>query len=406
MPAALGTVMCLVALGTFAQVGCNRAPVVAAPAKPQDVQYVVPTEEVVTEYEEFTGRTAPAFTVDIRARVSGYMNTVNFKDGATIQEGDLLFEIDPRSYKAEADRTAAAVEQLKVRIERLRRMDERGRQLLQTKSISDEAYDLIAADLNEARASLNAATAQKELADLNLTFTQIKSPITGRISRRLVDPGNLVKADDTLLANIVTVDPLYVYFDMNERTVLRIRRMRQESRNRASNGNRIDVQLALADETDFHRSAMITFIDNQVDSATGTLRFRAELDNPTRMLTPGLFVRLRFPIGEPHSALLVPEESLATDQGQRCVYVLSEDGVVSYRRVQVGVLTGGKRVIEQGLAANERVAVTGLQRIRPGAKVNAKPFVDSTATSVTVDDSKKTSAGEAAQPKERTAAAN
>ncbi len=222
-----------------------------------------------------------------------------------------------------------------------------------------------------------AAKASLETAQLNLSFTKIASPITGRISRRLVDPGNLVRADETPLANIVSVDPIYAYFDIDERTALRLRRLILDGKLPGVQEGKMNVQLALADEDQFLVTGTIDFFDNQIEAGTGTLRLRAVIRNERGLLSPGLFVRVRIPIGVPHAALLVREESLGTDQGQRFIYVVDEQNQIDYRRVKVGFLSDGKRVIESGLKPGERVVVTGLQRVRPGAKVEPKSFVDS-----------------------------
>jgi hypothetical protein len=205
------------------------------------------------------------------------------------------------------------------------------------------------------------------------------APLSGRISNRRVDPGNLVKADDTMLATIVSLDPIYVYFDVNERTVLRLRRLIQEGRIGSTDDSKIEVQVSLADEDDFEHRGIINFFDNQIDPNTGTQRVRAAIDNADRLLSPGLFIRLRFPVGAPHKALLVQEESLSTDQGQRFLYVINDKDEVVYRRVKVGLLVNGRRVIEEGLQPGERVVLSGLQRIRPGDKVTVKPMASSGA---------------------------
>jgi RND family efflux transporter MFP subunit len=239
-------------------------------------------------------------------------------------------------------------------------------------SVTEEAFDQARFDRAEAEASLEAAEAATALAQLNLEYSYVLSPITGRISRRLVDPGNLVQADETPLATIVSVDPMYAYFDVDERTVLRLRRLAMDGTVQSSGSQLMNVQFALADEEDFTIPGKINFFDNQVDPATGTLRMRAVIANPKGFLSPGLFVRLRVPVGAPHEALLVREEALGTDQGQRFLYVVDDKNEVAYRRVKVGLLTGGRRVIESGLKPNERVVVTGLQRVRPGTKVLPK----------------------------------
>jgi len=354
--------------------GCNRLPPPAGPPKAQDVLYTTPVEEIVTEFEEFTGRTWSVKSVDIRARVSGYLDKVAFVDGADVKTGDLLFEIDPRSYTAEAAQSASMVEQYKARIERLERQVARAKQLMEVekKAMSIEQYELQEFDLAEAKATLQGMIAANDLADLHLSFTKVTAPFDGRISRRLVDPGNLVQADVTPLATIVALDPIYAYFDIDERTVLRLQRLVREGIIKATREAKVQVQIALADETEYNLRGEVDFVDNQVDPTTGTLRMRAVIQNTDRLLTPGLFVRLRFPVGDPHPALLIPEEALATDQGQRFVYVIDDKNHVVYRPVKMGILLTGRRVITEGLQLNDRVAVTGLQRLKKDAEVVPK----------------------------------
>ena len=267
----------------------------------------------------------------------------------------------------------AVVDQTQARIERLKRQEQRANKLFHTHAITAEEYDLATFDLAEAQASLNAAIATKELAELNLSFTNVTSQISGRISRRMVDPGNLVKADETPLTTIVSMDPMYAYFDIDERTVLRLRRLLQAGKIQSMDESKLNAQFALADEEKFSLTGEINFLDNQIDPSTGTLRVRAVIANPKELLSPGLFLRLRLPVGNPHRAVLVREEALGTDQGQRFVYVIDDKDEVVYRRVKVGLLTGGRRVIDEGLQPSERVVVTGLQRVRPGIKVAPKP---------------------------------
>jgi RND family efflux transporter MFP subunit len=218
-------------------------------------------------------------TVDIRARVSGYLEEVPFKDGEVISKDDLLAHIDDRSFKAELARAKAAIAQFQARFSKLEKQEARAAQLLQsnTRAITQEEFDAIVADKEEAAASIDAAIAAKDIAELNLSYTQVKSPISGRISRRLVDPGNLVTADSTIIATIVTVDPIYVYFDMDERTVLRMKRLVREGKIRSTRESKLQVQISLADETAFDHVGVVDFVDNQLDPATGTLRFRAEV---------------------------------------------------------------------------------------------------------------------------------
>lgn len=357
----------------FGLVGCQReAPQAPAP-KPPEVTVACPVYETITDSEDFTGRMLPYEMIEIRSRVTGYLDKVHFKDGAEVNAGDRLFEIDGRWYEAEVARSKAAVEQAAARRDRLSRQEERSRRLLQMKSISQEDYDLARFDKAEAMGSVAAAEAELKLAELNLSYTNITSRIKGRISRRLVDPGNLVKADETPLAIIVSLDKIYAYFDLDERTELRLRRLIEDGRLKSPLEEPTTVHFALADETEFKHSGVIDFVDNQIEGATGTLRVRALVDNPRNLFSPGLFVRIRVPIGAARKALVIPEEALGSDQGQRFVYVVDDKDEVAYRRVETGQLNKGRRVIENGVKPDDRIIITGLQRVRPGAKVTPKP---------------------------------
>lgn len=327
---------------------------------------------MVTDYEEVTGRTTAVQTVEIRPRVSGVLEQVFFTDGqivTTTAPPTPLFQIDDRPYKAELARTNAAIEQARAKLDRLSLQEQRAKKLRDSNAIPEEQYEQILYDRAEAQAALNVAIAERDIAQLNVGYTRIAAPIAGRISRRLVDPGNLVKADETPLTTIVSLNPIYAYFDIDERTVLRLRRMSAVDGSYFEHDLKLPVQVALADDEDFPLKGMVTFADNQVDPNTGTLRARAVIDNPSGLLSSGLFVRIRVPIGEPKLALMIPEESLGTDQGQRFVYVVNEKNEVAYRRVRVGKLSHGRRVVEDGLSPSDRIVVNGLQRVRPGAKV-------------------------------------
>ncbi len=362
-------------------VGCQHEAPKPPPPKPAEVMVSIPLQETVTEFEEVTGRTWAVNTIEIRSRVSGYLDKVYFRDGSEIKAGDLLFEIDQRPFKADLDRAIAAVKQGEAHLERLVRQEERMKKLLPSKAITMDEFEAIQFERAEADAALAAAKAAEETAQLNLGFTRVTSKISGTVGRRLIDPGNLVKADETALATVVSLNPIYAYFDLDERTVLRLRRMIQQGAVKSPQDVELPAQVAVADDPNYTMTGVINFIDNQLDGSTGTLRGRAMIHNHEGLLSPGLFVRLRVPIGAPHKAILVREEALGSDQGQRFVYVIDkvmnkdtgkEEDVVAYRRVQIGMLIGGRRVIESGLALNERVVVTGLQRVRPGAKVQAK----------------------------------
>ncbi|WP_422925894.1 efflux RND transporter periplasmic adaptor subunit [Singulisphaera sp. PoT] len=363
------------AVSYFVSSGCTQEPPKIAPTKPPVVLVSTPVTDEITEFEDFTGRTDAVFSVEVRARVTGYLEKVNFKDGAEVKEGDLLFEIDPRIYQAELDRAEATVLQAEARVKRLEADNRRANLLFNRGAISREEFERISSDFAEGNASVGIAKANRDLAKLNVGYTKVTAPISGRISRRLVDPGNLVQADSTALTTIVSLDPMYVYFDIDERTMLRFRRLIREGKIQSrESGAVVPIQAALSDEEGFPHEGTINFSDNRVDASTGTLRVRGSIDNHVpRVLSPGLFMRVRVPIGTPHYALMIAEQSLGTDQGRKFLYVVNDKNEVVYRPVKVGPLNEGLRVIEDGLKRGEKVIVSGLQRVKPGAKVEPKP---------------------------------
>jgi len=352
--------------------GCQKPAGPPPAAKIPEVIVAYPTREDVQEFEETTGRLVARESVEIRSRVSGYLEKAFFVDGANVQQGEPLFHIDARPYDAELARASASVAQSKARVDRLKRQEERARKLFGTKNTTQEELDLISADRSEAEAGLDALVATQTLAELNHEYTRINSPITGRISRRLIDPGNLIIADETPLVTVMSLNPIYAYFDIDERTILKVERLIREGKILSPRDTKYEVLFALADETEFTRTGIIDFLDNHLSTTTGTLRLRATVENENLLLSPGMFIRLHVPIGKPHPAIMVPEGALGSDQGQRFVYVVNQEDEVVYRRVQIGSLKEGRRVIEEGVAATDRVIVSGLQRVRAGAKVQPK----------------------------------
>ncbi|MBX7104236.1 MAG: efflux RND transporter periplasmic adaptor subunit [Gemmataceae bacterium] len=352
--------------------GCGRNAPQLAPPKPPAVLVAMPITRTVSEHEEFSGRTEASQSVDIRARVTGYLDRVDFKEGADVKAGDPLFQIDPRTYKAEVDRAEANVALAKSRLARLETDLIRAKELLASKAMSQEDYDRVASDRAEAMASVDVARAGQEVARLNLGFTKVVAPVSGRIGRMMIDPGNLVKADDTVLTSIVVWKPMYAYFDIDERTMLRLRRLVQSGKIRSARGNSMPVELGLTDEDGYSLKGTIDFIDNRLIANTGTLRVRGVFDNPTALLSPGLFVRTRINVGDPYSAMMIAEQALSTDQGQKSVFVVDGKNVVQPRKIKVGSLHEGLRVIESGLTATDRVIVSGLQRVRAGVTVEAR----------------------------------
>ncbi|HET6424063.1 MAG TPA: efflux RND transporter periplasmic adaptor subunit [Planctomycetaceae bacterium] len=352
--------------------GCQKAAPPLALPKPPEVIVARPVAQTVTDFEEYTGRLASIKMADLRARVSGYLEDVQFTDGADVAEGTALFRIDPRPFQSATEQAEGNVMQTEARLERLRKQEDRLKQLTEKNFTAIESYEQSQYDRMEAEAALKTAKASRDLANLNLEFTEITAPFAGRISRRLIDPGNLVRADETPLAVLVSLDPIYAYFDVDERTVLKVRRLIAEGKMSSAREKAIEVELGLADETEYTLKGRVNFVDNQISATTGTLRLRAEIDNPRKLLAPGMFVRVKVPIGLPRDALLVPEESLGSDQGHRFVYTLNDKDEVQYRRITAGRLSQGLRVVNEGLNSDERVVVSGLQRVRPGIKVAPK----------------------------------
>jgi RND family efflux transporter MFP subunit len=361
--------------------GCNK-PAPASQSKqqgppampPPEVLVDLPTSGEIVDYEDFTGRTVGTRTIDIRARVTGYVQKINFREleGRDVERGMVLYEIDPRPYEAEVARAKANLLQANAKAKRLDLDFRRAQRLVESKAITIEAYDLIAGDRAQAQAAIAIEQANVDLALLNLSFTKVSAPISGRIGRTMIDAGNVVKADETTLTTIVQIDPLYVYFEVDERSLLRIRRYLEEGRLKTSDGTGVQVLMGLADDENHPYSGYVNFLDNQLDPGTGTLQVRGVFKNPGHTLRPGLFVRVRLPIGEPYRALLVAEEALGTDQGQKYVYVVGDDNKAQYRRIEIGKLQDGRRVVLKGLEPGERVVISGLQRVRPGATVVPK----------------------------------
>jgi RND family efflux transporter MFP subunit len=363
--------------------GCVRAPSAAPEAAPTPVTVSRPVERDVTDYADFTGRTAAVDSVEVRARVLGYLDTVHFKEGALVKKGDLLFEIDPRPYRADLERAVGTVAQYEARVHRTEHDYRRVKSLLARGAVGQEEYDKYEADYREAAANLDVARANRDLAALNLEYSRITAPVSGRVSRYVVTVGNLIQSGDqnggTLLTTIVSVDPMYVYFDMDERTVLRIRQLIREGKASSSHESEWPVALGLANEEGFPHEGTIDFEDNQVNPRTGTLRVRGVFPNKDEALSPGLFARVRVPIGRAHRALLVTDRAIDTDQGQKVLYVVNEKHEVVSRPVRLGALHHGLREITEGLEAGERVIVSGLQQVRPGITVEPK-LVDMTSS--------------------------
>jgi RND family efflux transporter MFP subunit len=338
----------------------------AAFAADPEVKVVQPVPREVTDAEVFTGRTEAVTTVELRPRVSGYLTKVAFKDGAEVKKGDLLFEIDPRPYQAEVEKAEAGLTLAQSQVKQADADYARTKALVDKNALSREELDKAAAGREEAGARLGAAKAVLDSARLTLNFTKVTAPISGRIGRRLLDAGNVVKADETHLATLVSEGPVYVYFDMDERTLLRLRKGGQL---KAGKGPAVPVAAGVGDEKDFPHKGQIDFLPNEVDPAKGNIRARAVLANPDGALTPGLFTQVRLPLGEPYKALLVPERAIRASQAQKTVYVVNEKDVVETRPVTLGSREGDLVAVKEGLKAGDRVVISGLGKLKAGMKV-------------------------------------
>jgi RND family efflux transporter MFP subunit len=353
--------------------GCSRneaAEPKAANAQLPQVTVAAALSRKVTDFDEFTGRFEAVERVEVRPRVSGYIASVNFTDGAEVKKGDVLFVIDPRPYVAERDKARAQLNQARSQLTLARSERDRATKLLTQHAISQEEFDTRSSGLEQGQANVEAAQAALDAAALNLEFTRVTAPIAGRISRALVTSGNFVSNGQTPLTTLVSLDPIYVSFDGDEQAYLRfIKHARDTAK---TSGDRNPVEVGLANESDYpHRGAMV-FVDNALDPATGTIKSRALLENHDRTFTPGLFARIRLMGSAPHQAVLINDSAVGTDQTVRYVLVVGADNKVTYRPVQLGPVIDGLREVESGLAAGETIIVNGLQRVRPGAQVNAQ----------------------------------
>ena len=367
------TAALLAALAAGAGCGGETKP---APPPAPEVSISQAVEEPVQETLEFTGRTTAIESVEVRARVSGYITKVGFQDGAMVKQGDVLFEIDPREYDAAVLRSEGDVARLRAQLARAESEVARNQALRPSGAASARELEKAIAEKGSAEGELKAKLAELEVAKLNVEFSRVTAPISGRASRVEDTVGNLVVVGPSggpLLTTIVSVDPIYVDFDADERSVVRVRKA-AIARGLPAEPERIrdvktPVQIGLADENDFPHRGVITFIDNQVDPSTGTIRVRAILDNPDKLLAPGFFVRVRVPVSDPKPGLLVTDRAVGTDQDRKYVLVVNDKNVVEYRPVKLGSIQNGLRSVTEGVTAQDWIVVNGIQRARPGATV-------------------------------------
>ena len=364
--------------GAFLLTGCGHERQRQHAPPPPTVTVAPVEQKELVEWNEFTGRIEPVEAVEVRPRVSGYIQEIKFQSGQMVKKGDVLVVIDPRWHQADFDRRQAEFEQAKVRLDNSKREADRSVQLLADKAISTEESDARQSRYQEAKAAVLAAGAALDSARLDLQYTQVRSPIDGRVSRALLTDGNYVSGvagGATLLTTIVSVDPVYVYADVDENSLLKFNELARAKKLETNGDGKIPVALQLADEQDFMHQGYIESFDNRLVPETGSILLRAVFSNPDGRIVPGLFARIRVPLSEKHAALLVEERAIGTDQAQKFVLRLTSTNTVEYRPVTLGPLMSGKRIVRSGLEGTERIVVNGIARVRPGMPVSPQETI-------------------------------
>ena len=350
--------------------GCGDKPPAVA-AAPPPVTVARPLQKKITEWDEYTGRFTAVNTVEIRARVSGYIDSIHFKDGQAVKQGDLLLVIDPRPYRLAVEQAKADVERANAKLEIASLDVQRATPLIQNQTLTGREFDTRKSAQRDATGQVASAEATLKQAALNLEWTEVRAPISGRISDRRVDAGNLVTGGPsgaTLLTVVVSQDPIHFIFDGSEADFIHYLRLAAAGTRPSSRDVQNPVSVRLADETDYQHEGRMDFVDNAVNPKTGTIRGRAIFDNKDGLLTPGFFGRLRLFGGE-HDALLIPDTAIASDQSRKIVFTVADDGTVGTKLVEQGPIVDGLRVIRSGLAPTDRIVIDGLQRARLGQKV-------------------------------------
>ncbi len=353
---------------TLGATGCGPRNELVAPPDPQ-VTVARPASEEVLDYLEFTGTTRAVEAVRVRARVMGYLKSIEFKDGANVKAGDLLFVIEPEPFEAALASAKANVQKAEATLKLAEANIRRAEPLVERKAITEAEMDVMEANRATAAAEKAAAEAAERQAELNLGYTQIRAPISGRIGRHLVDVGNLVQAEATELTTLQSYDPIYAYFNVSEGDVLRLMELYRDGEIESLRDHPPKVFLQLGSEVDYKHEGTVEFAEFGVDSTTGTQMRRAVFKNTDGALVPGLFVRLRMPVGDPEKQLLVSERAIAADQRGDYVFVVNAKNEVEYRPIKLGTLVDGMYVIKDGVKPEDWVVVNGLQRARPGGKV-------------------------------------
>jgi multidrug efflux system membrane fusion protein len=365
----------MAALGACAALavgGCGNSGRGAQSPPPPQVSVAKVLERPVKDWDEFTGRMQAVETVEIRPRVSGYIDRVAFTEGGQVKRGDLLFVIDPRPYKAETDRAAADLKRYKTSLDLARIELARVQRLKDSGAVSQEELDERKSTVAQAEANSAGAGAALEAATLNLNFTRVTSPIAGRVSRAEVTRGNLVTGGTnggTLLTSVVSMDPMYLYFEGDEQAYLRYGQMARNGERPSSRDAANPVRVGLANEEGFPHTGQVDFVDNQLNPQTGTIRARAVLENKDGVYTPGMFARVQLLGSSEYSAILIDDRAVNTDQNQKYVFLLGANNQVEYRRIKLGRVIDGLRIVREGLKAGDVIVVNGAQRAHPGITV-------------------------------------
>lgn len=341
--------------------------------EPPEVVVQQPTRRRIVEWDLYTGRLEAVESVEVRPRVSGYLDSVHFAEGEIVERGDLLFRIDARPYEAELREAEANLKVAESQLGLAKKTFERADTLLASRAISREDAETRQSNLQQSEAKVAQAQARVDAARLQVEFTEIRAPIAGRVGRELIAEGNLVNGaagtQASLLTTIVSLDPIYAYFDADERSYLKYVRLAREGQRPSSRDTHNPVQVRLADEADFLHRGYMDFVDNQLDRSTGTIVGRARLPNSDHTLTPGMFVELRLPGSGEYEAVLIRPEAISFDQSRHFVYVIDEGNAARYRAVEIGPVIDGLRIVREGVTPEDRVVVAGTQRVRPGVVV-------------------------------------
>ncbi len=372
----------LVSLGSILLLNAcsEESPAPAAPMSmpPPAVSVAQVLQKEISEWEEFTGRLEAVRNVELRPRVSGYIESVDFKEGALVEEGQLLFRIDARPFRTEVSRLKAELKSAQAQIDLAQRDLQRASSLKQTNAISQELLDNRNTQLTKARADADSVKAALRNAKLNLSYTNVKAPISGRVSRANITKGNYVSQGESKLTTLVSIEQMYAYFDVDEPVYIRIKAL---SESKGLSINNKPVVMSLTNDVKYAYQGVVDFVDNQIDISTGTIRIRAVFNNKPGTLTPGMFARLKLRVSAPRESILIDEKAIGTDLNHKFVLVLAAEDKVEYRSVTLGKRLGGLRAIQSGLSPDDVIIVKGLQRARPGGKVSPT-MIDMVSASV------------------------